>query len=190
MIARVDTSLPWRNTARPRHIFGDSPNNFLGGRNFSSNESLMVSKIVDEHSFSGTITQNHDSGSHSDTLHFSNQPMANITKRELVKRVTDRLGLNGLEVTQQNTHEVLVAMIDEIADSLAQGDIVTLRKFGAFEVREMRAKTGRNPKNPSEQVHIPARAVVRFRPSKEIKEKVAITLQIIREREREPGNNA
>jgi len=116
--------------------------------------------------------------------------MANITKRELVKRVTDRLGLNGLEVTQQDIHEILGTMIDEIADGLAQGDVVILRNFGVFDVREMKAKTGRNPKCPTEKVHIPARAVVRFKPGKEMKEKVAITLQIIREREREAGDSA
>jgi DNA-binding protein HU-beta/integration host factor subunit alpha len=83
--------------------------------------------------------------------------MPNITKRELVLRITD---------------------------SLAQGESVALRNFGAFEVKEMRAKIGRNPKDPSKNVPIPARAVVKFKAGKEMKEKVASMLHVIRERKK------
>lgn len=109
--------------------------------------------------------------------------MPNITKRELVIRITDKLGLKGMEVTQNEIQEIVQTLIEEITDCLAQGEMVIMRNFGAFEVREMKPKIGRNPKHPSQKVHIPARAVVRFKPGKEMKEKVATTLQIIRERE-------
>lgn len=108
--------------------------------------------------------------------------MATITKRELVIKITDRLGIKGVDITQQNVHEVVQSLIDEITESLAQGDTVVMRNFGAFQVREMRAKVGRNPKDPSRDVAIPARAAVRFKPGKEMKEKVATTLHVIRER--------
>ena len=52
----------------------------------------------------------------------------------------------------------------------------------AGEVREMKAKIGRNPKDPGKDVAIPARAAVKFKPGKEMKEKVATTLHVIRER--------
>lgn len=109
--------------------------------------------------------------------------MATITKRELVIKITDRLGIKGVDITQQNVHEVVQSLIDEITESLAQGDTVVMRNFGAFQVREMRAKVGRNPKDPTKDVPIPARAAVRFKPGKEMKEKVATTLQVIRERD-------
>jgi len=108
--------------------------------------------------------------------------MATITKRQLVIKITDRLGLKGVNVTQQNVHEVVQSLIDEITESLAQGDGVVLRNFGAFEVRELMAKIGRNPKDPDKTVGIPARAAVRFKPGKEMKEKVATSLHVIRER--------
>ena len=47
--------------------------------------------------------------------------MATITKRELVIKITDKLGTKGLEITQQDVHEVVQTLIDEITDSLAQG---------------------------------------------------------------------
>ena len=108
--------------------------------------------------------------------------MATITKRELVMKITDELGARGIDVTQQLVTDVLQLLMDEITDSLGQGDSVALRRFGSFEVREMKAKIGRNPKNPARDVRIPARAAVKFKPGKEMKEKVATTLQVIRER--------
>lgn len=110
--------------------------------------------------------------------------MPTITKRELVISITDKLGVNGIEIRQQDVQAVVQALIEEITDSLALGNNVVLRNFGAFEVREMKAKVGRNPKDPSRSVPIPARAVVKFKPGKEMKEKVATTLQVIRERDK------
>ena len=107
--------------------------------------------------------------------------MATITKRELAINITNKLGAKGLELTQQDVLEVVQTLIDEVTDSLAKGDSVVMRNFGAFQVREMKAKIGRNPKNPGKDVPIPARAVVKFKPGKEMKEKVATTLQVIRE---------
>lgn len=107
--------------------------------------------------------------------------MSTITKRELAIRITDQLGQEGFEITQQTVAEIIQRMIHEMSESLAQGDTVVMRNFGTLEVREMKAKVGRNPKNPSKDVIIPARAVVKFKPGKELKEKVAATLPLIRE---------
>ncbi|MFD2255206.1 HU family DNA-binding protein [Luteolibacter algae] len=108
--------------------------------------------------------------------------MATITKRELVIRITDQLGVKGVDITQQHVQEVVQSLIDEITESLAQGDDVVMRNFGAFHVKETKAKVGRNPLFPSKDVHIPARAAVKFKPGKELRDKVATTLQVIRER--------
>jgi DNA-binding protein HU-beta/integration host factor subunit alpha len=108
--------------------------------------------------------------------------MATLTKRELSIQITDKLGAKGLELTQQEVLEVVQTLIDEITESLAQGDTVVMRNFGTFQVRETKAKIGRNPKKPGKDVIIPARAAVKFKPGKELKEKVAATLQFIRER--------
>jgi len=108
--------------------------------------------------------------------------MATITKRELSVKITDQLGTKGRALTQQDVLEVIQSLIHEITDFLAQGDTVVMRNFGTFQVREMKAKIGRNPKKPGKDVHIPARAAVKFKPGKEMKDKVAAILQVIRER--------
>jgi DNA-binding protein HU-beta/integration host factor subunit alpha len=109
--------------------------------------------------------------------------MSTITKRELVSRVTSSLLDKGVDITQQDVYEIVKVLMEQITQSLAEGDQVVLRNFGNFEVKETKAKVGRNPKNPEIAVIIPARAGVKFKPGKEMKEKVACSLQLIRERD-------
>jgi nucleoid DNA-binding protein len=109
--------------------------------------------------------------------------MATVTKRELVLRITDQLGEKGMIFTQKDVHEIVQSFIDGITESLTQGDAVVLRNFGAFQAKEVAAKVGRNPKQPGSKVLIPARASVKFKPGKEMKEKVATILQLIREQQ-------
>ena len=66
--------------------------------------------------------------------------------------------------------------LDNITSHLAQNNEVVLRNFGTFEVRVAKAKIGRNPNNPEKDVPIPARAIVKFKPGKELKVKVATLL--------------
>lgn len=109
--------------------------------------------------------------------------METITKRDLAIRITNRLGEANHKITQQEVLEIIQALIDEVTESLAKGDAVVMRNFGAFHVRETKPKIGRNPKDPTKDVPIPARAAVKFKPGKEMKEKVATTLRLIRERQ-------
>lgn len=103
--------------------------------------------------------------------------MATITKRDLVVRISNETGL-----TQQQVFEVVQKTLDAVTSDLAQGHTVVMRNFGTFEVRQTKAKVGRNPKNPGQDVPIPPRAVVKFKPGKEMKEKVAPVLPILQER--------
>ena len=64
----------------------------------------------------------------------------------------------------------------KMLSELAKGDEVALRKFGTFEVRVTPPKIGRNPRDAEKDIPIPARAIVRFKPGKELREKVAQVL--------------
>lgn len=94
--------------------------------------------------------------------------MATITKRDLIVQVTNTTGLTQLQVTG-----VIQELLDEITRHLANNDEVVLRNFGSFETRIAKAKIGRNPNAPEVAVPIPARAIVKFKPGKEMKERVA-----------------
>ena len=91
--------------------------------------------------------------------------MGTITKRDLVVQISDQTGL-----TQHQVFDVLQLFLDNITSHLAQNNEVVLRNFGTFEIRVAKAKIGRNPNNPEKDVPIPARAIVKFKPGKELKE--------------------
>ncbi len=94
--------------------------------------------------------------------------MATITKREIVSDLSDQTGL-----TQSDVSTIVEAFISLVGKRLAEGNDVTFRTFGTFEVRLAKAKIGRNPNRPDHEVRIPDRCVVRFKPGKELKASVA-----------------
>jgi nucleoid DNA-binding protein len=94
--------------------------------------------------------------------------MANITKRDLVIELSNKLGLR-----QQDVLALVDGFIEQVSASLERGDEVTLRTFGTFELRKAKSKIGRNPKKPGDSVIIPERFVVRFKPGLELKHRVA-----------------
>ena len=60
-----------------------------------------------------------------------------------------------------------------ITTSLGEGNRVVLRNFGTFAIKEVKAKVGRNPKDPAKDVPIPPRKVVKFKVGKTLKEAAA-----------------
>ncbi|HUS11015.1 MAG TPA: HU family DNA-binding protein [Pyrinomonadaceae bacterium] len=88
-----------------------------------------------------------------------------MTKRDLVARISDQTGL-----TQVDVAKVVEKTFDNITETLSRGEGIELRNFGVFEVRRRKPRVGRNPSDPSKQYPIPARAVVKFKPGKEMKE--------------------
>jgi nucleoid DNA-binding protein len=91
----------------------------------------------------------------------------NVTKRDLVIRISNDTGL-----IQQDVMAVVQKTLDYITEALVKGQNVELRNFGVFEVKLRRPRIGRNPNAPDADVAIPARAVVKFKPGKEMREQV------------------
>ena len=52
---------------------------------------------------------------------------------------------------------------------LVNGSTVELRNFGVFKIEVRKERIGRNPKDPTVDIRIPARKVVKFRSGKEMK---------------------
>jgi nucleoid DNA-binding protein len=94
--------------------------------------------------------------------------MSTTTKRDLIVRISKETDL-----TQQQVFDVVQHFIEDITASLAKNEVVVLRNFGAFQVCRTKPKIGRNPNNPAVAVPIPARAIVKFKPGKELKERVS-----------------
>jgi nucleoid DNA-binding protein len=92
-----------------------------------------------------------------------------MTKRDLVVRISEETGL-----VQQQVLDVVQKTLDYIAEAVAKGTKVELRNFGVFEVKIRKARVGRNPNSPAADVRIPPRAVVKFKPGKEMREAVLL----------------
>jgi nucleoid DNA-binding protein len=99
--------------------------------------------------------------------HLTTNPESPMTKRDLVVRISNETGL-----VQQQVLEVVQKTLDYIAEAVSQGKKVELRNFGVFEVKVRKARIGRNPNAPANDVRIPPRAVVKFKPGKEMREAV------------------
>jgi nucleoid DNA-binding protein len=90
-----------------------------------------------------------------------------MTKRELAIRIASETKL-----PQQAVKEVIQKMLDYIIESLAAGKSIELRNFGVFKVCMRKARLGRNPNKPEQEVRIPAKRVPDFKPGRIMKAKV------------------
>jgi DNA-binding protein HU-beta len=64
--------------------------------------------------------------------------------------------------------QLIDTFCDTIMSEVKQGNRVQISGFGTFELRNRKAKKGRNPQT-GEQIVIPERSVPFFKPSKDFK---------------------
>ncbi|MDH5219064.1 MAG: integration host factor subunit beta [Gammaproteobacteria bacterium] len=92
--------------------------------------------------------------------------MSTITKQELVDRITESTQAKRVLVkaTVQN-------FLGEIIAELAKGNRLEFRDFGVFETKTRAARTAQNPKT-LEQVHVPAKRIVKFKMGRLMRQKL------------------
>ena len=88
-----------------------------------------------------------------------------MTKRELVKSISESTGF-----TQKDVLTVIDKAFDTISKTVVDED-VAITGFGKFATTERAARTMRNP-STGEQVQVPARKSIRFRPAKSLKDSI------------------
>ena len=86
-----------------------------------------------------------------------------MIKNDLIRMVAKNGGFTNEEAT-----DAVKAVLDTLKETIENGEEVELRGFGCFRIREQGPRPGRNPKT-REEVMIPARKSVYFRPSKNLK---------------------
>jgi len=74
-------------------------------------------------------------------------------------------------VTRKVADQAVALVFDAIADALASGEKVMIAGFGAFDVRDRPARTGRNPRT-GEPVAVPASRAVGFKAGKALKDRL------------------
>ena len=82
------------------------------------------------------------------------------TKREMVERIAERVGVTG-----EQAREIVQATLDNMIETLATTGRIELRNFGVFVVKRVAPRKARNPRT-GESVMVAARNVVKFKAGK------------------------
>lgn len=90
-----------------------------------------------------------------------------MNKTELTVTMADKLNKPKKEV-----EEFLNAFTDTVTETLQSGDKIQITGFGTFEIRERAARKGRNPRNPQQEIEVPATVAPVFKAGKPFKEAV------------------
>ncbi len=76
------------------------------------------------------------------------------------------------DLKKKDAEAAVAATLEAIVEALAADDKVQIIGFGSFEVKARAAREGRNPKDPTKTIQIPASKTVGFSASKVLKEKL------------------
>ena len=98
-------------------------------------------------------------------MHYFRRKIMN--KSELVASIAESANL-----TKKEAENALNGFLSAVEGALSKGEKVQLVGFGTFEVRQRKAREGRNPRNPEEVIKIPASKAPVFRAGKALKESV------------------
>lgn len=87
-----------------------------------------------------------------------------MTKAELIDYVADRTG-----GTKKLAGDAVQAVFDGLSQGLTENGRVNYPGFGTFNVRDRKARTGRNPQTGG-TIEIPASKTVGFKPAPKLKD--------------------
>ncbi|MFH0770079.1 MAG: HU family DNA-binding protein [Candidatus Peregrinibacteria bacterium] len=90
-----------------------------------------------------------------------------MSKQDIINTIADAAG-----VTKRAGAAALEALCTLITKELKKGNNVTITGFGTFRVSRRAARTGVNPRNPTQKISIPAMKVPSFKAGKTLKDAV------------------
>jgi len=86
-----------------------------------------------------------------------------MRKQDIVDKIYEETGL-----PKKDIMIVVNSFLETMKEAFKAEERIELRGFGVFEVKRRKPRIGRNPRT-REEVKIPARKVITFKPSKLIK---------------------
>jgi DNA-binding protein HU-beta len=93
-----------------------------------------------------------------------------MTKQEFVAEVARRS-----QLTSRDAGKAVEAFLEVVTDTLKRGGDISFTGFGKFTTQERAARTGVNPRDPSQKVEIPAARVPKFTAGSALKSAVKQT---------------
>jgi len=97
-----------------------------------------------------------------------------MTKSELIETLAKKL--EEKQIAHKDVELSVKAMLEQMAQTLANGERIEIRGFGSFSLHYRPPRTGRNPKT-GEAVALPSKNVPHFKPGKELRERVNRSIQ-------------
>jgi DNA-binding protein HU-beta len=88
-----------------------------------------------------------------------------MNKSEFAKALAGRTDMTVSQAAHVTDH-----FLDLLKEGVNKGERIAFLGFGTFSVAKRAARTGVNPRNPTQKVKIPARKVVRFTPGTPLKD--------------------
>jgi len=90
-----------------------------------------------------------------------------MTKSELIEVISAQQK----QLSSKDVELAVKTMIEQMANTLAQGHRIEIRGFGSFSLHYRAPRIGRNPKT-GESVGLSGKYVPHFKPGKELKDRV------------------
>ncbi len=90
-----------------------------------------------------------------------------MTKSELIEAIS----LKQTQLAPKDIDMAVKALLEHMAQSLADGERIEIRGFGSFSLHHRPPRKGRNPKT-GEPVDLPEKYVPHFKPGKELRDRV------------------
>ena len=90
-----------------------------------------------------------------------------MVKSELVRAIHEKLP----ELQLSQVEAAVNCMLNQMADTLVEGERIAIRGFGSFDLHHRPARIARNPRT-GESVDLPAKVKVHFKPGKEMRDRV------------------
>jgi nucleoid DNA-binding protein len=94
-----------------------------------------------------------------------------MTKKDIAKAICEKTG-----VTQAQAREAVQGVFEGITETLVREGRIELRNFGVFEVKRRKPRRAHNPRT-GEQVAVPEKLVVTFKPGLEMEDRACRTTQ-------------
>ncbi|WP_111656335.1 integration host factor subunit beta [Isoalcanivorax indicus] len=94
-----------------------------------------------------------------------------LTKSELIERIAARQ----TQLSPKDVELAVKSLIEEMADTLANGGRIEIRGFGSFSLHFRAPRVGRNPKTGA-SVELHGKYVPHFKPGKELRERVNVAM--------------
>lgn len=88
-----------------------------------------------------------------------------MNRMEIAVKIASKVSLPKVKV-----EEVLESFMDSVTEVIKTGGEVSLAGFGVFSAKQRKARTGVNPRNPTEKIQIPSMRTPKFKAGKNLKE--------------------